>query len=115
MVQDSPAVQASSRHCAAPLLRVPCTLSPIEQTVHRDQHVKFINCREQGRTKDFARGDAHFWLTYPLPPPDLDLDLDPDPHQDFELDPDPAYFTRTVLLSASSILEIKRLFFVFYI
>ncbi len=22
-----------------------------------------------GRTYDFARGDAHFWLTYPLPPP----------------------------------------------
>jgi hypothetical protein len=21
----------------------------------------------QGRTKDFARGDAHFWLTYPPP------------------------------------------------
>jgi hypothetical protein len=39
----------------------------------------------QGRTLDFARGDAHFWLTYPLPNPDLD----PDPHQDFELDPDP--------------------------
>ncbi len=34
-------------------------------------------------------GDAHFWLTYPLPPPPTDLDLDPDPHQDFELDPDP--------------------------
>ncbi len=58
----------------------------------------------------------------PSPPPDLDLD--PDPHQDFELDPDPhqnnadpqpwavflIYFTRTVLLSACSILEIKRLF-----
>ncbi len=41
-----------------------------------------------GRTYDFARGDAHFWLTYPLPP--TDLDLDPDPDQDFELDPDPA-------------------------
>jgi hypothetical protein len=23
---------------------------------------------EQGRTQEFARGDAHFWLTYPLPP-----------------------------------------------
>ncbi len=23
----------------------------------------------QGRTLDFARGDAHFWLTYPLHPP----------------------------------------------
>jgi hypothetical protein len=44
---------------------------------------------QQGRTLDFARGDAHFWLTYPLPP-DLDLYPDPDPHQYFELDPDPA-------------------------
>ncbi len=67
-----------------------------------------------------------------LPPPvSPDLDLAPDPDQDFELDPDPApdphqnnadpqpwavlliYFTRTVLLSACSILEIKRLFFIY--
>ncbi len=41
---------------------------------------------KQGRTLDFARGDAHFWLTYPRP---LDLDLDPDLHHNFELDPDP--------------------------
>jgi hypothetical protein len=27
----------------------------------------------QGRTQDFARGDAHFWLTYPLPPPRIRL------------------------------------------
>ncbi len=55
--------------------------------------------------------------------------LAPDPHQDFELDPDPdphqnnadpqpwavllIYFTRTVLISACSILEIKRLFFIY--
>jgi hypothetical protein len=63
------------------------------------------------------------------PPPDLDLD--PDPHQDFELDTDPApnphqnnadpqpwavflfYFTRTVLQSACSILEIKRQFLIY--
>jgi hypothetical protein len=63
----------------------------------------------------------------PPPPPDLDLDPEPDPHQDFELDPDPHQnnadpqpwavlfinFTRTILLSACSILEIKRLFFIY--
>jgi hypothetical protein len=38
----------------------------------------------------FCQGETHFWLTYPLPPPDLDLDPGLDPHQDFELDPDPA-------------------------
>jgi hypothetical protein len=42
----------------------------------------------RGVPRIFARGDAHFWLTYPPPPPHLDPD--PDEHQDFELDPDPA-------------------------
>jgi hypothetical protein len=54
-------------------------------------------------------GGMHILADLPPPPPDLD----PDPHQDFELDPDPAYFTRTVLLSSCSILEIKRLIFIY--
>jgi hypothetical protein len=44
--------------------------------------------RGRGVPRILPGGDAHFWLTYPLPPPGSGSD--PDPHQDFELDPDPA-------------------------